>query len=724
MSAKPILFRDDWYDHTTGRYRATVHKETTNASFRRLSSLYSRMGIANNLFPLAITQKDLIGHDPHNLRDPSIELRLRIAHECQINVWYFLREVVRIPSQGGDAIAFEAHRGNISMAWCFLVGIDYISVQPRQTGKTVGGITLSGWTIYIHGLNMTIGMITKDTKLRQENVARLKEIRDELPSWLVHTQTTDTDNKEGIVYEALNNKYKTFVGLSDKQAAANVSRGEAIPVFHSDEPGFITNFQITHAVMMGAASRASVNAKRNGMPHSHLYTTTAARTDTNTGKFMYGILKKAMPFTEKLYDTKDVDAALKMVRANSLNMKVNGTWSYLQLGKTHEWFVDTVAKVDATDEEIDRDFLNIWRAGLDTSILSTEIIAKLKATQREPDFLEVVHEDYVFSWYVQESIVRSPAFKNKQMILAMDSSELVGRDFTGLVMLDPETMNVVATFRCNESNIIKLGIFVGTLLVIYRNTVFIPERKSTGSTIIDQVIMILEKHGFNPFLRIFNRLVQERDQKPFSDIRLDQPGLNDSTYRKYLGFQTTGVTRPFLYKNVLNKAARQNAERIYDAMIISELSALSTINGRVDHGEGNNDDMAIAYLLACWLVYEGKNLRLYGLDVGAFLRDIPMGATAQSVHQVQEQLHLKKRIQHFEALIAATDSDMVRFHFRQKLNALRAKIVDDAMEPIASDQVREAYRENGDIYAVPGGRPPPQPEITRQRITDAVRIIR
>lgn len=957
-----ILFASDWV--VNGKVKAVVHRDTQNTSFLRVATIYHRMNLKNNLFHLALTQPDLAKYDPHNLSDSSIELRLRIAHECRVNLWYFLREVLRVPVDGGDPIRFEAHRGNISMAWSYLAGIDYFSVQPRQTGKaqptdsfvktpggwtmmghlkvgdfvtapdgtqtkvigvypqgkrqvyrlvfddgrytrccdehlwkvyvddsdeaqvlqlsdvrnikgdvqipciaslngdfehhdfidhvkyvchrqeqhgiqlstrvlnssinsryhilesllksdtrvlpdgrtvvrvmynktlayqiqyivrslggwcsiketvishketkyeitikvrdpkelfatheekskitgtftdkelrptlvsitpagvkqtqcievahkdhlyitegfiathnTVGALALTTWTLYCAGRNMSVSMLTKDTKLLQENVSRVKGMRDAIPQWLIHYQTKDTDNKEGLHYAALNTSYKTFVGQSDKSAAANVGRGHTTPVLHSDETGFTSNMRITFAAFMPAVLKASANAKLNGMPHSNLYTTTAARTDTDEGKFAFELMDSAMPFREKIYDCASLEEALTMVKTNSVNNCINGTWSYLQLGKTHEWFVDQTSKIGASEDEIDRDFLNMWRAGTDTSILPADLVKRMKSCQQEPLFSEVRGE-YVINWFQPENVVRRPEFRRKEMVLSMDSSENIGRDFTGLVLIDPVTMETVATFRCNESNLITLGIFVGEFLVDHANTVFIPERKSSASSIIDQVILCLLKHNMNPFTRIYNRVVQGHDGHGVLDLsEYARSGVIDSSARRHLGFQTTGKTRPFLFKNTLNKAVRHNAHRIYDTTIISELSALSAVNGRIDHTAGNHDDMAISYLLACWLIYEGKNLKIYGLDPSKFAtEDVQSGGDLDKAH-LKQQLDLRKKIRHYETLIDATTSDMVKKSLLQRLHVLKSQLDDSiTIEPLVTDRVRQTYQDYGNVY--------------------------
>ena len=56
----------------------------------------------------------------------------RIMIECTRNPWYYLREIARIPDQGGVTVPYKANRGNIAQAWCLLHGIDSWLCLPRR----------------------------------------------------------------------------------------------------------------------------------------------------------------------------------------------------------------------------------------------------------------------------------------------------------------------------------------------------------------------------------------------------------------------------------------------------------------------------------------------------------------------------------------------------------------------------------------------------------------
>ena len=459
------------------------------------------------------------------------------------------------------------------------------------THNTIGAITLSSWILYINGYNMSMTMLTHSDKLVQENVKRLKDIRSTLPAYLIQKSGDDIDNKQGLDYKVLKNSYLTYIGQKDKQAANRVGRGSTSPSIHFDELAFTPNIRITFPAIMAATNRARQNAANAGMIHSNIYTTTAGDPSTDEGAFAHDRIKKSMPFTEKLYDSEDREKALEIVGKNSTIKMVNGTFSYLQLGLTKEWFLDTITRNSVPPDEVQRDYLNNWVCMAKNPIIPKETLDIMSTHRKNDPTYQEILGDFVISWYLPESTIRSSSFKKKLLILGMDSSENIGRDFTTFVCIDPATLATVFTFRCNDSNTTKIGMLVARILNEYPRMLFVPERKNSGVFIVDMVITSMRRAGDNPFTRIYNRVVQDRQYEEFSRINLHDPNLSDTTDRKYLGFMTTGTSRDVLYKQVLQRAASLAKEKVYDPTLISELSGLQASNGRIDHRAGKHDDM-------------------------------------------------------------------------------------------------------------------------------------
>ena len=119
--------------------KITYHMSTTNQSFLDIHYYLKERGIKNNAFFLAIFDTDLIGVNPRDPRLP-FEYKKKVLAECYRNFWYFIREVVRIPVQGGavgDGTPYKLSRGNLALNWACINNINFFLELPRQHGKTI-----------------------------------------------------------------------------------------------------------------------------------------------------------------------------------------------------------------------------------------------------------------------------------------------------------------------------------------------------------------------------------------------------------------------------------------------------------------------------------------------------------------------------------------------------------------------------------------------------------
>ena len=112
---------------------------TANTSFLQVAMDLKTLGVKEWYFMLEIKDPSLINVDPFATKKDSDEPDLtkdqisRITIECVHNIWYYLREVVRIPAAGyPDGIPYKANRGNIAQTWCLLHGLDSWLCLPRR----------------------------------------------------------------------------------------------------------------------------------------------------------------------------------------------------------------------------------------------------------------------------------------------------------------------------------------------------------------------------------------------------------------------------------------------------------------------------------------------------------------------------------------------------------------------------------------------------------------
>ena len=674
------------------KYHAYIDYSTKNDSFIRMSILLRHMGIKNYYFFLTLYDKSLLGVDPHS-PNLTTEQKLRILYECKVNFWYFIREVARVPVVGQEGgTKFILNRGNLALYWSVMNDVDIGYIQPRQTGKTIGTQVLVAYVEYIWGNSLDIGMFTKDNTLVQDNVARLKGIRDCLPKWMVTKSPADGERKEGLYYAALKNSYKTFTSANDENGAYRLGRGCTMAFVHFDEIAFINYNWIIVPTAANSMLAASKNARAAGMVSPIIFTTTAGNPDSRMGAYALSILQSAMPFTEKLYDLKDRDELLQVISKSSTRVApmLYLEFSYRQLGFTDTWFRENASRSGASQDDINRDFLNIWQSSSEAAILPEEIRRRLVNSKREPNYTEII-DDFVIRWYIPEAEVKCAI--DLPMIMGSDCSENIGKDFTTFTLVRISDLSVVATFRCNNSNTMEIARFIVSVLLKYTNITFIPERQNTGIVITDFVIEELQKKNINPYTRIYNDVVQNMNEPKYKDISIYDYSNIPATVRGMFGYRTGGASsntsRSLLYKNVMFKALELNADKIYDRTLITELTNLTTKGGRIDHANGKHDDQVISLLLACYLIFYGRNVDRYNINSAHVLSTITADGDKISPDTKQSQIWIKQRISELETYLIDNPPIALAQAYRRELNALKPLYKEklNATAPLAVSQV-------------------------------------
>lgn len=612
-----LLFKNQW-----GLYpSAMVHYNTSNRSFLHMAEVYRKMGVTNYLFHLILLNPELEHVDPH---DPSlsVEMRTKIWTECFYNPWYFFREVLRIPPRSGATPnQFRANRGNLALIWLFFNHVDVSLTQPRQTGKTTGAHCINLYLLVIKCENTMINLLTKDDTLRAESVKDIKNMRLYLPKYLRADARADSDNTVLVNCTLHNNIYRTAVAQNSEGAALNMGRGLASAIKHIDESPFIHYVDVALPALLSSGNAARDEAKAKGMPYGNIFTTTAGKKDTRSGRYMYDMIHGGMPWTELLFDCKDEAELHRQVRVNSPGMKalVNCVFSHRQLGYTDAWLMEKMSESNSKGEDADRDYFNIWTSGGLSSPIAVELLERMRASEREPDYYEVSKDRYVLRWFMPVDQVAS-YMANNHTVLGMDTSEAIGNDSITMVIIDDKTLDVVAVGSINETNLIRFGEYVADLMIRYVNMTCIPERKSTGIALIDILLIRLPAVGIDPFKRIYNLVVDNCTQysDEYRTIQYEMGRRPNHFYdknKKLFGYNTAGSgqhSRDALYMVALQRAASLACDKCYDKPLIDEITGLVSKNGRIDHTAGNHDDLVIAWLLAVWFLTQSKNLQFYG----------------------------------------------------------------------------------------------------------------
>ncbi len=709
-----ILFARDW-----GKYpNARPDYETSNKSFYDLAVQYRDMGIENHLFLLALHDQSLKGVDPF-AKDLDIETKGKIAIECKINPWYYFREIARVPGNGGEeAIPIQANRGNIALWWCFFNHITTFLIQIRQTGKSLSVDELAVYLMEIRCRNTVINLLTKDESLRKNNIARLKEIDAELPAYLRQRGKDDANNTEIITVNKNNNRLLTHLPQASPKLANNVGRGFTSPITFVDEGPFQPNIDIALPAALAAGNNVRERAARAGEPYGNILTTTAGKKDEKGGAFFYNLLCESAPWSEGFFDAYDYEALEALVRKIAPGGKyyMNITLNHKQLGKTDAWLknaIETTAGITA--DMADRDFFNRWTSGSISSPLSIDDLERIRNSERNPDWVDVNHEfGYRFEWFIPKKDVTA-RMANGKYLICIDPSEAIGRDAMSFYVMDTRSGECICAATVKETMVLNFAHYLAEFMIKYENTIAVIERKSTGITLIEHLLIILPSRNIDPVKRIYNVMVNNADEYPelFAECRVPMGRRNPHFYaqtKRYFGFATAGSganARSFLYGEVLQNAAKQLGDVVYHKTTIDQITSLITKNNRVDHPNGGNDDHVVAWLLGAYVLMFGKQLAYYDINVAQILsaRKSKMLATLtpeqQYVNKQQEQYRAK-----LEALLELLNEENDQFlvaRYEQQARHLDSLIERRDNESVSVDDLirktKEAKRINRNSIA-------------------------
>lgn len=707
-----ILFLQDWNKYPSAR----PDLETTNRSFVRLALLFRSLGIKNHAFLLALINPELRGVDPYANTITDYQKKL-IAVECAINPWYYFREIARAPAVGGGRVVMqEANRGNIGLYWLFFNHVMTFLIQIRQTGKSFSTDSLMTYLLNIACKDTEINLLTKDDTLRRSNITRLKDIASELPAYLNQKTRADANNSEEITIHRLNNKYKSHVPQSSEKGALKLGRGLTSGIFHIDEAPFQTHIKIALGAALGAGGAAIDRAKETGAPYGTILTTTAGKKDDRDGKFIYELVSNSAVWSEKFFDAVDQKSLYEIIRRASPKgaLRVNITLNHRQLGKTDEWLMEKLESSTQTGDEANRDYFNMWTSGGISSPLSTAILGAIRQSVRGADQTEISPiGSYTLRWYIPEDQIAS-RMANSTFVFAMDSSNASGGDDCGFYLLDTQTLETVAVANINEVNLIHLSRWISDFLIKYINVTFIPENRSSGQGIIDYLLINLHAAGFNPFKRIYNTIVDEKqaNETQYDEmIRMTGRGLVEQydRFKKTFGFTTSGggkFSRSVLYSDSLQLAAKRSANKIYDKVLADQISGLITKNGRVDHPVGEHDDLCIAWLLSHWLVTKAKNLRYYGIDptlVGSLMDAAGDDQDPRLADERREQREIRERVKQLAERISQAKDPFVVVRIEQEIRALSRRVILEENEIFNIDVLIKEAKDKKRLDKATGG---------------------
>lgn len=595
---------------------------TSNKSFLQVAKDLKSLGIHNYYFMLEIYDYSLVNIDPYaeNLTRDQIS---RIMTECTRNPWYYLREICRIPDQGGVGIPFKANRGNIAQTWLTLHGIDSWLCLPRQQGKTISFLCLLAWAYSFGTNNSTFIFVNKDSGNAKENLQRLKDIIDCLPEFLRFDQIMEEDengkvklvkaarNATSMKHPITKNRIIIKPKATSYESALSLARGLTSPILHFDEPEFTPYIKTIIENSVSTFETASRNAKKNGAMYCRAFSCTPGDLDTSMGQEAQEVLSHTTKWSEHMYDMRydslndDKNELLQYVKNNGGNGIVYIEYSYKQLGLTDEWLRNMYNKIQ-NPVVVKREILLQRIRGSSDSPFDQEDIEYM-ASMVKPIVDELYLCDH-FRFDIYKKLERLTPY-----LVSIDCSTGTNGDSNAITIINPYTVRPDAEFKCpyiGETQFEKL--IIELVQEHLPRACIIIERNSVGDGIIDHLLnspirsnLYFDKNkdlvesNLAEQSNVVSMLKRQGDQKKFYGVYTDNKSREDMMailFRRVAEFKDDFVT-----KNITDDIAH----------------LVRFKSGKVAAQIGFHDDSIMSYLIGMYVWYHGNNLSMWGIVKGA-----------------------------------------------------------------------------------------------------------
>lgn len=592
------------------------HISTSNLSFIQTARDLKSLGINNNAFFLALYNPDLADVDPFspNLTKEQVQA---IINECIINPWYFIRECVRIPEQGGGTgpgagSKFRLHRGNLAACWCFFRNIDLYLVIPRQCFKTHSMLACLNWAYIFGTSNSVFNFSNKSQKDSDDNLRKMKEQKDVLPIYMQHRygieidesgdfkQVKGLDNVRTMTNPVNGNRIDSKPSAATEEKADGIGRGNSAPIQFYDEVEF-TKYIGTIIMAAGPAYvRAAENAKKNGAMYGRIFITTPGNIDSQPVKDSMSTREQAAVFTERLYDMTEEDIAAFM-KANSRNGIIYIEFNYKQIGMDEEWYQKVCAVSNWDKIKIKREVLLQRIRGTSESPFDPDDLDTINGFRKEP--IDEIMVNKIFTLYVYEKLDKTVPY-----IMGVDCATGVNNDNTVLMIIDPYTLHPVACMKTPLADAVETAQNIIHVVNRYIPKALVAiESNHLGSAII--AILKRSSIAANLYYDIDKAMV------PDVETRLDKHGMvmNDPNNRRFYGVATTATTRPMMMQILLRHVAERKSDFICRELIDDLNNLIQKASGKIEAAQGEHDDVVMAYLIALFVYYHGSKLSRYGI---------------------------------------------------------------------------------------------------------------
>lgn len=617
---------------------------TKNTSFLKVQKQLEILGVRNNDFFLILLNPRLQGVDPYD-KNITPELAIMIEEECRHNIFYYLREVVRIPQQGAGMVPFELDRGTLAALYCFINDINFYLIKPRQTGKSVGICAFLSWAFKFGISNGAFAFFANKDKNAKANLKRMKTYINNLPSYLANMGTVTYDSNGKAVRktnnitryeepESGNMAYVMGCAVSE-ESAEEIGRGDSHNFELYDEAEFTKYIETIVQVSGPAFNTASYNALTNGMHSCRCFASTPGdlSDEQRCGSAMK-IVNDAVTWEEDFYNIHPL-ALKRRIAKKSKYRVVYIEYNYKQLGYGEAWFIRACSTVGGNVPKIKRELLLERFSGNNQSPFSEEDINEINdGVQKPVKILSFGRAGfYKIKFYCDPAEIQT----NRIYFAGLDPSDGTGGDNYALTVIDPYTFKTIIEFETEYMSPLGCRELLDYLLAKFiPRTIVCVENNRNGTTLID-------------FLKMSKRIKPRLYSAPEASMdtfllkeEYDEIGFlkDELMKRKYFGVSTTPTSREMMM-GLLTDSVKFRKDILTTENLVRDIKNLIIKNDKIQAAPKKHDDSVMSWCIAMYVYYFGTKLERFGFKRGALPDDVVMDDEYQQLQELYKDPYIR-----------------------------------------------------------------------------------
>lgn len=647
---------------------------TTNKTFIDMAEKLKQQGVKNNDFMLMLHDDGLKGVDPY---DPnlSVNLKARVYIEICKNFWYFIREIARLPLEGGDTTKgnkYGLNLGNLAISYACVNNLNHIAILPRQQGKTVAETMFSTWTYNFRATNTKETYVHKAQQGSVDNLKMTKTFKELLPQYIKDfiISRSDVDNQEEKFNVQRGNQMRALSAANTDDGADKLGRGSTTAMVYFDEFAFLNRNKVVYNAMLPAQKTAALNAALNKSPYGIRITTTPNTLSKDEAIYCYEkIIGQACKFTYALYDIPEEDLHL-FVDQNSMNNFVHIQYSWKELGRDQSWYDNLVKEMLGDRANAKRELDLVWPESGEGILFTEEELEKILENVKEIHTTIAVN-NYQIYFYEYPRI-------ETNYIMSCDVSGGMSQDRSIITFIHPEDFRVVGLFMNSRIDIEQFTNLIAILSKNYFiNAVINVENNSYGKAVLDK---LSKDSQIEP--KLYREYVEAKAEKTLHNGQVVQSPRKKIKY----GTVTSRDSRKLMF-DMLMFIVSEEPENIVSMEFYQELQALRNKHGKVEAASGRHDDIVMSYLIT-----------RYSLQYGTCFKNrfgISSVPTARNVRTISNSVENNKMFE--KALNTATEFENASSN-RDEGMAMSAEILDMIRKDIAQGYIDTSDEKIKKIY--------------------------